>query len=125
MSKYSEKVARREEAARLATEEEPEPEVQPEPAADAHKDGLGIVPALDTFTADQMACYEALVAAWQVEAGQVHPGSKTRRALRATALARCACERPSRTPGRRAPHGRGQREGHAVPGLPCAPAQAG
>jgi hypothetical protein len=83
---YSEKVARREEAARLAALEPEEPDVQPEPEPTKHVDGLGDVPALDTFEPEQLVRYHALVAAWQDKTRRIHPGSKARRVMRATAL---------------------------------------
>ena len=95
MSRYSEKVARREEAARLAelAPEEPEaaepeaPPVQPEHAdVPAPPDGLGEVPALDTLTPEQKAAYHAQVLTWRAKTGRRMPGSKQRRYYRAVAL---------------------------------------
>ena len=81
MSKYSEKVARREEAARLAALAEPEPELQPEPTADRDD-----VPGLGTFTTAQMARYRELFSDWQDVNKRMRPGSKARRVIRAQVL---------------------------------------
>jgi hypothetical protein len=51
-----------------------------------HADGLGEVPALDTFTPEQKTRYDVLVKAWQAESCRIHPGSKARRLMRATVL---------------------------------------
>jgi hypothetical protein len=91
-SKYAAKKARQAEEARLADlDPEPEePQVQPEPTADGHKDGLGDVRALDRFNAEEMAIYSALLRDWRAETRQMNPGSKARRAMRASVLARTA-----------------------------------
>ena len=98
MSRYSEKVAAREEAARLALlepepqpeepEAQPEPEPQTEPQAPAPQpeDGPEEVPTLDTFTPRQIARYRALLHEWCVDNGRATPNSRARRSLRRRTL---------------------------------------
>ncbi len=86
LSKYAAKQRRKAEELLLAEEEPEEPEVQPEPHPIEHVDGLGDVPALDTFDPEQLARYHALVRGWQAQSRRMHPGSKARRSMRARAL---------------------------------------